>query len=57
MSETERSSEPPADEKAPEVRCACGALVARLVRGGVELRCRRCKRTMVVPLEGGEGEP
>lgn len=35
------------------VRCDCGALVARLVPGGVELKCRRCKRTHVVPLEDG----
>jgi hypothetical protein len=26
-------------------------LLARLVDGGVELRCRRCKRTFVVPIE------
>ena len=31
------------------MNCA-GSLVARLVDGGVELKCRRCKRTLVVPL-------
>ncbi|MCY1042998.1 hypothetical protein OV208_16885 [Corallococcus sp. bb12-1] len=30
----------------------CGSLLARLVPGGVELKCRRCHRTQVVPLEG-----
>ena len=33
-----------------ECRCLCGSLVARVVRDGVELKCRRCKRTMIVPL-------
>ncbi|MBU8900488.1 hypothetical protein KRR26_33255 [Corallococcus sp. M34] len=34
-----------------ELRCLCGSLLARLVPGGVELKCRRCHRTQVVPLE------
>ena len=33
-----------------DCRCLCGNLLARLVDGGVELKCRRCKRTHVVPL-------
>lgn len=33
-----------------DVRCLCGSLLARLVPGGVELRCRRCKRAVVVRL-------
>jgi phage FluMu protein Com len=37
-----------------DLRCLCGRLLARLVAGGVELRCRRCKRTLVVPLEEDE---
>jgi hypothetical protein len=32
-------------------RCLCGSLLARLVPGGVEIKCRRCKRTQVIPLE------
>jgi len=32
-------------------RCLCGSMLARLVPGGVELKCRRCKRQIVVPLE------
>lgn len=35
---------------ASDCRCVCGSLVARLVSGGVELKCRRCKRVLVVPL-------
>jgi len=36
-----------------DCRCACGSLLARLVEGGVELKCRRCKRTTWVPLDLG----
>jgi len=32
-------------------RCLCGNMLARLVPGGVELKCRRCKRQVIVPLE------
>jgi len=38
-----------------DCRCACGSLLARLVTGGVELKCRRCKRTLFVPLAEREG--
>jgi hypothetical protein len=31
-------------------RCSCGSLLARLVAAGVELKCRRCKRIVVLPL-------
>jgi phage FluMu protein Com len=34
-----------------DVRCACGSLMARLTRAGVELKCRRCKRVVLVPVE------
>jgi len=33
-----------------DCRCACGSLLARVVDGAVELKCRRCKRTYRVPL-------
>jgi hypothetical protein len=33
-----------------DCRCVCGSLVARMVPGGVELKCRRCKRTLIVPV-------
>jgi hypothetical protein len=42
---------PPRTEKAGEVRCDCGALVARRVARGVELFCRRCKRVVWVLAE------
>jgi phage FluMu protein Com len=41
---------PEASSSPAECRCLCGSLLARLVEGGVELKCRRCKRAHVVPL-------
>ena len=32
-----------------EARCECGQLVAKLRRNGVELKCKRCKRIVVIP--------
>ncbi len=32
-----------------ESRCKCGHLLARLTSDGVELKCKRCKRIVVVP--------
>jgi len=38
------------DREAGEAhRCTCGSLLARLVASGVELKCRRCKRIVVLP--------
>ncbi len=31
------------------LRCVCGALIARWVAAGLELKCRRCKRTTLIP--------
>jgi hypothetical protein len=40
---------PPASSDLHESRCQCGNLLARLRREGVELKCRRCKRLVVIP--------
>jgi len=40
----------PIDACAADCRCMCGSLLARWVEGGVELKCRRCKRTVRVPI-------
>jgi phage FluMu protein Com len=40
----------PIGSVADECRCNCGNLLARLVPDGVELKCRRCKRTLVLAL-------
>jgi hypothetical protein len=37
-------------ENVCESRCLCGSLLARLVGDQVELKCRRCKRTTLIPL-------
>jgi hypothetical protein len=36
--------------EASELRCECGNLLARWVAGGVEIKCRRCKRRVVLPV-------
>ncbi len=41
------TSTPPA---ARDVRCHCGSLVARVVDGKLELKCRRCQRIALVSL-------
>lgn len=46
---TSETSPCPASE---DCRCVCGQLAARIVPGGIELKCRRCKRTMLVGLAG-----
>jgi phage FluMu protein Com len=38
-----------------ELRCECGNLLARLTEEGVELKCRRCKRIVVIPFTGMPG--
>jgi len=45
----------PEDGEGSELRCACGSLLARYVDGKVELKCRRCKRTIWISV-GTEGE-
>lgn len=53
-----RPSAPAAPTHGDDCRCLCGSLLARLVEGAVELKCRRCKRTLRVPLAGADrGQP
>lgn len=44
-------AEQPSEQR--DCRCLCGNLLARVVGDRVELKCRRCKRTLLVPLAGG----
>ena len=37
--------------EAGALRCACGSLLARFVGGRLELKCKRCKRTVLVDLK------
>ncbi len=32
-----------------ELRCFCGSLFAKWVDGGLELKCKRCKRVYLIP--------
>jgi phage FluMu protein Com len=36
--------------RSTDARCACGSLLARVTPRGIELKCRRCKRIVVIPL-------
>jgi phage FluMu protein Com len=42
---------PPEAATARDCRCSCGNLLARLLPGGVELKCRRCKRVLMLRRE------
>jgi hypothetical protein len=45
-----RNSNQPATRSAEgALRCECGNLLARIVAEGVEIKCRRCKRCVIVP--------
>lgn len=35
--------------EANEARCHCGQLMAKLTEFGVELKCKRCKRIVLLP--------
>jgi hypothetical protein len=40
-----------------EARCECGQLMAKLRRDGIELKCKRCRRIVLLPFSGIEGWP
>jgi hypothetical protein len=40
---------PVANSYSPEARCHCGQLVAKLSDDGIELKCKRCKRLILLP--------
>jgi phage FluMu protein Com len=48
-SDPDRPDEPARRGAGRENRCACGSLLARITPQGVELKCRRCKRLVLVP--------
>jgi hypothetical protein len=45
----------PLPARAEDCRCRCGGLVARIVPAGVEIKCRRCKRDLLVPWSARDG--
>jgi len=34
-----------------QCRCACGSMLARVVREGLELKCRKCKALVIISHE------
>ena len=39
------------------LRCACGQLIARWTGKGLEIKCKRCRRLVYVPIELIHGTP
>ena len=39
------------NERERDLRCNCGSLMARVSADGIELKCRRCKRVVVVAID------
>ncbi|ALA57341.1 hypothetical protein [Nitrospira moscoviensis] len=54
---TTKSNTSPQVHCSEEVRCHCGQLVARIVEGGLELKCKRCRRLLVIPFASIGGWP
>jgi len=38
-----------------EARCECGQLIAKLQQDGIELKCKRCKRIVMISFASIEG--
>ncbi|MBA5865321.1 MAG: hypothetical protein GDA67_01335 [Nitrospira sp. CR1.3] len=38
-----------------ETRCECGQLIAKVKGAGLELKCKRCKRIVIIPFAAIEG--
>jgi phage FluMu protein Com len=38
-----------------ETRCECGQLIAKVRGQGLELKCKRCKRIVVIPFSSIKG--
>ena len=38
-----------------ETRCECGQLLAKVSGQGLELKCKRCKRIVVIPFSSIQG--
>lgn len=38
-----------------ETRCECGQLIAKVAGQALELKCKRCKRIVVIPFASIEG--
>ena len=41
--------------EASETRCECGQLIAKIRGQRLELKCKRCKRIVIIPFSSIEG--
>lgn len=46
---------PPKRPHDHDIRCICGQLIARWARDGVEIKCKRCRRVIVIPFKSITG--
>jgi hypothetical protein len=53
MASTMSPTTPSAD--CGETRCECGQLIAKVQGQGLELKCKRCKRIIVIPFSSIKG--
>ena len=49
------TSSSPERDQTRETRCECGQLMAKVCGQGLELKCKRCKRIVVIPFSSIEG--
>ena len=52
MTPSIESSEPALSPVSDDCRCVCGRLASRIVPGGIEIKCGRCKRKILVAVLG-----
>lgn len=45
----------PASSSGHETRCECGQLIAKVQGCSIELKCKRCKRIVIIPFSAIEG--
>lgn len=50
-SELKQNNSGAAERFPSSLRCGCGSLLARMVEAGVEIKCRRCKRRVILPFD------
>jgi len=49
------STPSPMSHCSDETRCECGQLIAKVCGQGLELKCKRCKRIVVIPFSSIKG--
>ncbi len=49
------TSSPDLSGSSSETRCECGQLMAKVRDHGLELKCKRCKRVVLIPFSVIEG--